>query len=196
MRHFERHVFLACLFSCYMSNEMKLEDRFFPIIEKIPIGKYLKGECTGYTFWRTLLDLVHESLPSVGYDLIAEACAAYLGMDVGSKQHYQFLNLAFIIDESQTMPAYKGYMSKERPTKSPDAVAGVHYDFQPVKETIELIEQVVNRDNLPPSAAYCIGNALKYILRAGKKTPDWKEDISKAENYLHRAIHGEWAVKK
>ncbi len=182
---------------------MKLEDRFFPIIEKIPIGKYCKGECTGYTFWRTLMDLVHESVPSVGYDLIAEACAAYLGMAVGSEQQRQFLGLFLRIGQFQTMLAYKGFMDKssrnaaeEVADDAVDRVKGLHYDFQPVKETIELIEQVVNRDNLPPSAAYCIGNALKYILRAGKKTPDWKEDISKAENYLHRAIHGEWAVKK
>ena len=38
-----------------------------------------------------------------------------------------------------------------------------------------------------------IGQVLKYILRVGVKHPDaWKEDMQKAENYLHRVTTGEW----
>lgn len=77
------------------------------------------------------------------------------------------------------------------------AVAGQHYDNLPRGvETIEIIEAVIERENIPRKAAYAIGNALKYILRAGVKTDDWRCDIAKAENYLHRALTGEWIVKK
>jgi len=77
-----------------------------------------------------------------------------------------------------------------------EARAGKHYDFPVIKESIEAIEIVVSRENIPRKAAYMIGNALKYILRAGVKTESWSEDISKAENYLHRALSGEWIEKK
>jgi hypothetical protein len=78
-----------------------------------------------------------------------------------------------------------------------EKVAGKHYDFPQVKETIELIEHVVNRENIPRKSAYMIGNALKYILRVGEKSgEDWEDDIAKAENYLHRSITGEWINKK
>lgn len=33
---------------------------------------------------------------------------------------------------------------------------------------------------------FCRGNALKYLLRAGKKTPDKREDLKKALWYLER----------
>lgn len=33
-----------------------------------------------------------------------------------------------------------------------------------------------------------LGNAIKYILRAGRKTPDSREDIEKAIWYLQRYI--------
>jgi hypothetical protein len=33
--------------------------------------------------------------------------------------------------------------------------------------------------------------ACKYILRAGTKD-DWRKDLEKAANYLHRALHGVW----
>lgn len=71
-------------------------------------------------------------------------------------------------------------------------IAGDHYKSLPC-ETIDIIEHVVMRESLPPKAAYCIGNALKYLCRCGlKEGEDWKDDVAKAENYLHRAITGEW----
>lgn len=72
-------------------------------------------------------------------------------------------------------------------------VSGRHYDFAPVREAMELIEQVVGREGVPRRAAYCIGNALKYLIRAGAKPGEpWEDDVRKAENYLHRAHTGEW----
>ncbi len=35
---------------------------------------------------------------------------------------------------------------------------------------------------------FSLGNALKYIMRAGKKTPDAREDLQKAIWYIQHAI--------
>lgn len=76
-------------------------------------------------------------------------------------------------------------------------VAGRHYDFPECREAIEVIEMAVSREGVPRKASYCIGNALKYLLRAGNKPGEsWKDDAAKAENYLHRALTGEWMAKK
>lgn len=71
-------------------------------------------------------------------------------------------------------------------------VEAVHYDATPV-ETIEIIESIVNREQIPRKAAYAIGNAVKYLFRAGlKEFENWEDDVAKAENYLHRALTGKW----
>lgn len=36
---------------------------------------------------------------------------------------------------------------------------------------------------------FCLGNALKYICRAGRKTNDPTEDLKKAQWYIRRAMH-------
>lgn len=60
-------------------------------------------------------------------------------------------------------------------------------------EAIDVIEAVVSRETLPRPVAYCVGNALKYILRAGNKPNAMTlVDLAKAENYLHRARTGAW----
>ena len=56
-------------------------------------------------------------------------------------------------------------------------------------ETIKKIEAVV--EGLPAKEAYLLGNAIKYIDRAGKKD-DAYQDMSKANNYAHRLVYGEW----
>ena len=38
----------------------------------------------------------------------------------------------------------------------------------------------------------CLERAVEYILRAPLKNGE--EDLKKAEQYLHRAIHGEWPL--
>lgn len=82
------------------------------------------------------------------------------------------------------------------PTKN-NKVAGIHYDMKPYHETIQIIEDVVTRENIPRKSAYAIGNAIKYLLRVGKKQgEDWQDDVEKAENYLHRALTGEWKCKR
>lgn len=80
--------------------------------------------------------------------------------------------------------------------KNYNKVKGEHYDKCGC-ETIVIIENVVNRENIPRKAAYNIGNAIKYLLRLGlKQGESWEEDVAKAENYLHRARTGEWSLKK
>lgn len=72
-------------------------------------------------------------------------------------------------------------------------VQGKHYDLGCGVETIKIIETIVNRENIPRKAAYAIGNAVKYLLRTGVKEGEyWQDDVAKAENYLHRALTGEW----
>ena len=84
-----------------------------------------------------------------------------------------------------------------KPTPKTKKAAGTHYDMEPIHETIEIIEDVVTRENIPRKAAYSIGNAIKYLLRVGKKQgEDWQDDVEKAENYLHRARTGEWNSKR
>lgn len=55
-------------------------------------------------------------------------------------------------------------------------------------EVIDVIESVLNSlKDIMPFQAYCLGNALKYISRAGLKG-DFVEDIQKAIMYLNWAI--------
>lgn len=69
--------------------------------------------------------------------------------------------------------------------------------FDPVKkpkhynsgkyEVIDMIESALSALPVLPFQAYCLGNALKYICRAGLKG-DFSEDIRKAIMYLNWAI--------
>ena len=55
-------------------------------------------------------------------------------------------------------------------------------------EIIDVIESVLNGlKSIMPFQAYCLGNALKYISRAGLKG-DFTEDIQKAIMYLKWSI--------
>lgn len=64
-------------------------------------------------------------------------------------------------------------------------------------QTIDVIEDFLDNESglLTAKQKYSIGNAIKYLSRAGLKgsTPeDAITDLKKAENYIHRAITGEW----
>ncbi len=55
-------------------------------------------------------------------------------------------------------------------------------------ECIDAIQQVLGADGF---AAYCRGNALKYLWRACHKTPGaygFREDLEKAEWYLSKLL--------
>ena len=61
-------------------------------------------------------------------------------------------------------------------------------------EAIDVIERVINSDNLTPDQVFAVGNALKYLLRLGRKD-DVADELFKAENYIHRARTGRWLME-
>lgn len=68
----------------------------------------------------------------------------------------------------------------------PDAIDPKHYTETKI-EPIDVIEAWGLNFNL--------GNAVKYISRAGRKE-DRKADIIKAANYLYREATGKWLPKE
>lgn len=66
-----------------------------------------------------------------------------------------------------------------------------------IYEAIEIIDSILEHLNFPPAVSHSIGNALKYILRAGKKEPDNSSttsitnkaanDLGKGAFYLNNA---------
>lgn len=71
---------------------------------------------------------------------------------------------------------------KELPTpKAPDAVnSPQHYRFFPDLEAIEVIARSMTQEQF---YGYCLGNRLKYRLRAGNKDK-LEQDIAKSDKYL------------
>lgn len=63
-----------------------------------------------------------------------------------------------------------------------------HYTNNEI-EVIQFIEQVTK--DYPGDIAYHVGNTLKYLARAPHKG-NMVQDLSKARNYLNRAVSGEW----
>lgn len=59
-----------------------------------------------------------------------------------------------------------------------------HYQGSKGLESIEVIDNFIG--DLPGKAAWCWGNAIKYLLRFQKK--NGLEDLKKAEFYLKRLI--------
>ena len=54
-----------------------------------------------------------------------------------------------------------------------------------------VMERVESAEGFGMSQAWDVGNALKYLLRAGRKDA-LDIEPGKAENCLHRALTGEW----
>ena len=68
-----------------------------------------------------------------------------------------------------------------------------HYaemDIQP----IDVQEQILRSDNgMDAVQKHHVAEAVAYIMRAGRKEgQDWRKDLDKARNYLHRASTEEW----
>ena len=73
-----------------------------------------------------------------------------------------------------------------------EKVKGKHYDIAGIS-TIAILESIAEREEIPRNAIFPVCNAVKYLLRCGaKKGESWRDDVAKAENYLHRARTGEW----
>lgn len=60
-----------------------------------------------------------------------------------------------------------------------------HYQFFPGLEAIEVIARSMTRDQF---YGYCLGNRLKYRLRAGNKDK-LEQDIAKSDKYLELYEH-------
>lgn len=55
----------------------------------------------------------------------------------------------------------------------------------------DVMERVESAEGFGMTQAWDVGNALKYLLRAGRKDA-LDIELGKAENYLHHALTGEW----
>lgn len=69
---------------------------------------------------------------------------------------------------------------KESETPSDMVKSPKHYEFFPGVEAIQIIARSMTEDQFK---GYCMGNALKYRLRAGKKF-NTEEDLKKADQYI------------
>lgn len=55
----------------------------------------------------------------------------------------------------------------------------------------DVMGRVESAEGFGMAQAWDVGNALKYLLRAGRKDA-LDIELGKAENYLHHALTGEW----
>ena len=85
------------------------------------------------------------------------------------------------VDTTNQPPPVPG-IPEETPTpKVPDAVnSPQHYQFFPDLEAIEVIARSMTQEQF---YGYCLGNRLKYRLRAGNKDK-LEQDIAKSDKYL------------
>lgn len=81
-----------------------------------------------------------------------------------------------------------GMDGSERPEPRHDPVHPGYYR-QGELEAIDAI--AIACSSLSGVDAFCAGNAVKYIMRAGKKGQA-ADDLIKAGNYLHRLAYGTW----
>lgn len=83
-----------------------------------------------------------------------------------------------------------GYNNDEKPTdcevgdKMPEKTDAVNHPSHYTDGKIEVIEFIEDK-----KLGFCLGNAVKYIARAGKKDPTKEvEDLKKARWYIERRI--------
>ena len=85
-----------------------------------------------------------------------------------------------LLREPAEMPDCEGSMVASNPIR-PD-----HYKLLNGKDTIDIMAETLGNE---AAINFCMGNALKYITRAGKKEGNsFEQDLSKATEYLNRAI--------
>lgn len=80
--------------------------------------------------------------------------------------HFEVISISFVQDSAP---------------KAPDSVnSPKHYQFFPDLEAIEVIARSMTQEQF---YGYCLGNRLKYRLRAGNKDK-LEQDIAKSDKYL------------
>lgn len=104
---------------------------------------------------------------------------------------------------------FYGWLCKERPTRQDSRQDGLecrllakkvlerasknpvdhpnHYQLMDGVEVIDIIDHILSRADLTPPQDFCLGNVIKYVLRADLK--NGVEDYKKASAYLHRLIN-------
>jgi len=76
----------------------------------------------------------------------------------------------------------------------PIDTARMHEHYSDREFIISAMEQINERETIPPSARLDIALALKHHLRAGtKKSEPWEKEIRKTINYLERSLSGKWS---
>jgi hypothetical protein len=72
-----------------------------------------------------------------------------------------------------------------------------HYSKMKI-QPVDVQEQILAQESgLTPTQKHHICEAIAYQMRAGlKEGQDWRKDLEKAENYLHRARTGKWRVSE
>jgi hypothetical protein len=89
-------------------------------------------------------------------------------------------NITNLLREPAEMPDCEGSIIKL------NAIRPDYYKLPNGKDTIDVIAEVFGKD---AAVNFCLGNALKYITRAGKKEGNrFEQDLNKATEYLNRAI--------
>lgn len=114
-------------------------------------------------------------------------CGGYIDFDEHSAKHVDERGVHQLEAAAATAtPLFLGADPKTPPPPAaqPDDPVShpAHYTFG----TLEVIEVI---EDWGWGLAFCLGNAVKYIARAGRKDPTkTKEDLEKARWYLDRAI--------
>lgn len=114
------------------------------------------------------------------------ACKA--GKECARKHGLTVVSTAVLEDyEHWTIGDLPKQLSKNEPRKNePEAVQSpAHYQLADGTEAIDVIDQAVD-----DPASFYRGNAIKYLLRAGKKG-DARQDLEKARWYIDRELSNE-----
>lgn len=114
------------------------------------------------------------------------ACKA--GKECARKHGLTVVSAAVLEDyEHWTIGDLPKQLSKNEPRKNePEAVQSpAHYQLADGMEAIDVIDQAIG-----DPASFYRGNAIKYLLRAGRKG-DAKQDLEKARWYIDRELNNE-----
>lgn len=129
--------------------------------------------------------LVKDKTRAFGYydaETAKSACKA--GKEFAERQGLTVVSTAVLVDCERWKI---GEWSKAKPRKiEPDAVhSPAHYQLADGMEAIDVIDESVE-----DPASFYRGNAIKYLLRAGRKG-DAKQDLEKARYYIDRELGNE-----
>lgn len=100
----------------------------------------------------------------------------------GSKYYYEIVDDSGVLNVFDAM-FFENFINDTFENKSENINHPAHYGGKDnIYEAIKIIEHY--------KLGFCLGNTLKYILRAGKKDPEkYIEDLEKAKWYLERKIN-------